>query len=466
MIGEIGRMTMEWSRSRMTCSRRRVMTQASLVGMSGVVVAACARASTSGPAPQAETPATIQFWPTWAAQFQVDGINKMAQAYHQEHPLITIEVTPYSGNYAKIISADAAGSPPDMHSLPGDQMGPFARQQLTQALEPFIAKSQLKERFFPAQWEVATRNGKIHGVPAWDHHPNPILFWNQAHFEEAGYPTDKGPATLDEARKYAERLTKANADGGILRLGFDPLAESGNGLLGYWATAYNVTTWYDDKTHKFNFNQPGLVAALDYIGGLYKLYGPDQVKAYRAKYGTFNSPTAGMPQGVESMKVSSGVSTGTLALNAAQVRVGVGWTPLEKARKYVEVGGGHFNVLATGAAHADQAWQFIAWLTTPVANQLMLASIGWIAYNKDLAKGLDVSHVPNMRFVLDAPTKADQVAAPIVLPISTAAMADGVQRVINGQQGPREMLADVQKQLQYDLDDVLRGADSLRSCFG
>jgi ABC-type glycerol-3-phosphate transport system substrate-binding protein len=432
--------------------RRALRTVGS--GALGLALAACASLEKTNAPQAAAAPATIQFWPTWQGQFQVDGMTKMAQAFHAEQPNLSVEIVPYAGKYEKIVAAVSGGTPPDMHSLPGDQMGPFARQKLTQTLDSRLAKGPLKERFYPAQWEVASRDGKVYGVPAWDHHPTPFLFWNQAHFEEVGIPADKPPATLDEARRLAERMTKFGPEG-IGRLGFDPVAESGNGLLGYWASAYNVT-WYDPKTRKINLGQPGLVSALEYISGLYKFYSPDQVQAYRQKFPTFNSPNAGMPQGMESMKVSSGVSTGTLANNAPQIRVGIGWAPAEKARKSIQVGGGHFNCLSTGAPSVEAAWQFVEWLTTPTANQLLMESVGWIAYNKELGKGLDLRKFPNMRFVLDSPAKADQVTAPVVLPISLVPMEAGVQRVIRGQQGPREMLADVQKQLQNDLDEALK----------
>ena len=96
------------------------------------------------------------------------------------------------------------------------------------------------------------------------------------------------------------------------------------------------------------------------------------------------------------------------------------------------------------------------WLTSPPANQLMLNSVGWIAYNKDLSKGLDLSKVPNLRFVLDAPAKAEQVRAPVVLPIAFGALDEGIRKVINGQQGTREMLAEAQRTLQGELDEALR----------
>jgi ABC-type glycerol-3-phosphate transport system substrate-binding protein len=379
----------------------------------------------------------------------------MLRAFEAEAPSLTVEMTPYGGDLTKIVTAVSAGTPPDVHSLPGGQIGPFGRRKLIQPLDPFLARGPLKERFFPAQWEVGSWSGKVHGVPAWDHHPSPYLFWNQAHFEEAGLNAGAPPATLDEARRYAERLNRLAPDGQIARLGLDPLVEAAAGLLGYWSDAYGVT-WYDARTQKLNLVQPGLVAAAEYIAGLYKLAGPANIAEYRKKYPAWNGPNAAMPQGVESMKVSSGVSTGTLANNAPAVRVGVGWAPTEKGRKLIAVGSGHFNCLSQGAPEAGAAWRFVEWLTTPPANQLMLDSVGWIAYNKDLSKALDLSKVPNLRFVLDAPARAEQVRAPVVLPITFGALDEGIRKVINGQQGTREMLAEAQRTLQGELDEALR----------
>lgn len=427
-------------------------------GLGGAVSSACAAGKTDVPAAGESTaPATIQFWPTWKNEFQVNGMTKMAQAFAAEHPGLTVEIVPYGGDYAKIITAVAGGTPPDMHSLPTGQIQPFARQKLIQPIDNRLAKSPLKDRFYPAHWETATWNGKIHGVPAWDNHPTPFFYWNQAHFEEVGLPNDKPPTTLDETRRYAERLNKIGADGTIARLGFDPFIEAAGDLLSYWSWAYDLT-WYDAKNKKINLVQPGLVAAVEYISGIYKALGPDKMADYRKRYGSFNAATAAMPSGVEAMKVSSGVSTGTLANNAPQVRVGISWSPMEKPRKVISVGGGHFSCLSTGAPHADAAWTFIDWCTSAKANQMMMDEIGWIAYNKDLAKGLDLKRVPNMRFVLDAPAQAQQVLAPSNLPINTDAVGAGVQKVIKGEQAPREMLADVTKLLQTDLDDALRQA--------
>src|SRR5262245_11502719 len=112
---------------------------------------------------------------------------------------------------------------------------------------------------------------------------------------------------------------------------------------------------------------------------------------------------------------------------------------------------------AAGAPQPDAGWRTVEWLTTPTANQLMLVRIGWIASNKDPSASLALRRAPNLRFVLVAPGSAQQVRAPVVLPIETGAVGEGVQRVVRGVQAPRAMLADATKALQAELDQFLAG---------
>ncbi|MDQ3703353.1 MAG: extracellular solute-binding protein [Chloroflexota bacterium] len=454
MRGQVGGRVRGWARASHT-SRR------ALLG-GGLFLAGCApfAGGAERPPPSAsERPATIQFWPTWGAEFQVSGMTQVAQAFQAQAPQLTVELTPYRGEYEKIVAAVAAGAPPDVHSLPSGQVGPFARRGLVESIEARVAKSQVAKRdlFLPAQLEVGSWNGKLVALPCWEHAPSAYVFWNQGHFAEAGLP-DRAPATLDEARLYAERLTKFGDDGAIVRLGFDPLAEAASGLLDYWANAYDVS-WYDKGTQKVDLLKPGLIAAVEYIQGLYRFAGYDRIQAYRQRYPAFNAPAAGMPQGVESIKISSGVSVGTLALNAPAVPVGIGWAPAPaRPRTFITLGGGHYMAVARGAPQPDAAWRFLEYLTSGAAGQQMFDRIGWISYNKEVARTVDVRRVPNARFAFDAPAKAQQVLAPVVLPVEAAVVGQGVQRVLRGEQSAREMLQQAGRELQGALDEARRGA--------
>jgi ABC-type glycerol-3-phosphate transport system substrate-binding protein len=95
-------------------------------------------------------------------------------------------------------------------------------------------------------------------------------------------------------------------------------------------------------------------------------------------------------------------------------------------------------------------------LTTPEANQLIQDIIGWVGYNKDVAQQLKVDPASNMPFVLEAPGKAERVLAPVVLPVGTGVVDQGLEQVVRGEQSAREMLQQAQQQLQTDLDEALR----------
>ncbi len=442
--------------SRMT--RRR----AGLLGGAGAaVLAACGGPANGGgdarPA-AGGAPATIQFWTTWGAPFQTEGQTKVSQAFtEQVAPEITVEMTHIANSWDKVISAVAAGTSPDVVTLAGSNVIQFARTSTIQSLEERLGRSKIapKDKFYPAQMEAASWNGKVYGLPAWEHGPGPFLFWNKAHFQEKGLDPNRGPATLGEARQYTEKLHEPALGQPIARLGWQPLAESGDNLLGYWANAYGVT-WYDAKNRKITLVQPGLVAAVEYIASLTQRIGDQHIAEFRKQYPQWNAPNGASAQGAESMKVSGYVSAGVLFRNAPHLKLGIGWAPGEKAQKVVQLGGAWTVTLPAGAPRPDAAWRYMEFLTTPDANQLIQDIIGWVGYNRDVAQKLKVDPASNMPFVMEAPAKAERVAAPVVLPIGTGAVGQGLQRVIKGEQSAREMLQQAQQQVQSELDETFR----------
>lgn len=405
-------------------------------------------------------PATIQYWTNWGAQFQAEGQTKVNQTFTQQvAPEITVEMTHVGNNLDKIISAVAAGTSPDVVTLSGGNVIQFARKSTIQPLDERVARSRIarKDKFFPAQIEAASWNGKWYGIPAWEHGPGPFLFWNKMHFQEKGLDPNKGPATLAEARQYAEKLHEPALGSPITRLGWQPLAESGDNLLNYWATAFGVT-WYDAKNRKINLVQPGLVSAVEYITALTKRIGPEHLAEFRKQYPQWNAPHGASAQGAESMKVSGYVSAGVLAKNAPDLKLGIGWAPGEKAQKVVQLGGSWTVTMPAGAPQPEAGFRYMEFLTTPEANQLIQDIIGWVGYNKEVAQKLKIETGSNMQFALDAPTKAEKVLAPVVLPIATAPVGQGLQKVIAGDLAAREMLQQAQQQLQTELDEALRGS--------
>lgn len=440
-----------------TSHNSRVATRRGVV-FGGAALAACTpRSDAPGSASlQAQRqPVTLLFWPRWNAQFQLDGLKKLLAAYQEQAPEVTVEMTPHGAQYEKIIAAVSGGSAPDVVTVNEGVIGHFALRKVIRPSDALLSRSKTagKEVFFPAQLEAASWNGQAYGLPAFDNGPSPFLFWNEALFKEAGLDARRAPANLDQARVQAEKLTHRSPEGGIARLGFDPLAEAAADVLSYWAAAFDVT-WYDAKNRKISLDQPGLLEAVEYVSDLYRRLDPTAVQAFRQHFPQWNGAQSGMAQGMEAMKVSTYVSAGTLANNAPAVPVAVRWAPTKAGKPYVTIGVGHYVSVPSGAPQADAVLRFVEFAVSPEANQIIFDTIGWLGFNREVAKSLKPGKVDNLRFILDVPAAAQRVRGEISLPISTAPVNEGLRAVAAGQVSARAMLQETGRRLQSELDEA------------
>src|SRR5262249_32221972 len=183
-------------------SRRRF-----LIGAGGATLfatplaaAACGASGAAGTSEGSATlagPATVEFWFHWGANRGQDKVN---DAFHAQVPEVTIKTTPNGDSLDKLVAAVAAGTSPDGVTLSGSSLIQSARRGLIQPLDLRVAKSKIapREKFYPAQLETYTWNGKLYGVPAWENGPGPFLFWNKDHLREQGFAPDRPPANLAE----------------------------------------------------------------------------------------------------------------------------------------------------------------------------------------------------------------------------------------------------------------------------
>jgi ABC-type glycerol-3-phosphate transport system substrate-binding protein len=97
------------------------------------------------------------------------------------------------------------------------------------------------------------------------------------------------------------------------------------------------------------------------------------------------------------MKIGSDNVFGVTAQNAPNLRLGVTWAPSATRQTWVAQGSGHYVGLVAGTRAPDAAWRYVEFLATPAANQIILDVIGWVVYNKEVARALDVSKLPGLR---------------------------------------------------------------------
>lgn len=164
--------------------------------------------------PRAAAAGEITFWHhTYppAREF----IEKKAAEYTAEHPDVTITLhdDPHGDYEVKLLSAIAAGNPPDIVNVLDYLFPQYASRGILAEVDPAAfgvgSLAELEALYMPQALSGLTIDGKLYGVP--EEFNTLALFLNKAHFAEAGIDvTDPAnqPKTWDDLFTVAKKLTK------------------------------------------------------------------------------------------------------------------------------------------------------------------------------------------------------------------------------------------------------------------
>src|ERR1041385_7656380 len=144
-------------------------------------------------------------------------IDGYAADFEKENP--GIAVTPicagtYQETIAKALTAHKAGAPPAVAVLLSTDMFTLIDEEAVVPFDDFVksdAERAWIKSFFPAFMENSRTGGKTWGIPF--QRSTIVLYWNKELFKEAGLDPEKAPATWEEQRVFAAKLTKRAASG-------------------------------------------------------------------------------------------------------------------------------------------------------------------------------------------------------------------------------------------------------------
>jgi ABC-type glycerol-3-phosphate transport system substrate-binding protein len=186
--------------------------------------------------------------------------------------------------------------------------------------------------------------------------------------------------------------------------------------------------------------------------------GAEKIDGYRNSYGTWTeSPTASFPAGVQAMIINGYWQPGELARAAPDRKFSYGWMPVPNSRKgkKVQSTGGHNSQIPKGAAHPDQAFQFIEFLLTDKAMDIIYAGTGWIGARKSYLGKVDTSKYSGLDFYVKSATEAEEMHGMPVDPIegfTSNQWTDTYNAVNHGTKTPQQAAADMQEALTKEYD--------------
>jgi len=290
-----------------------------------------------------------------------------------------IEVTAvYAGNYdqtmQKAQTAFMSGNPPEMAILRTTSVLNLIDMGAIVPLNDFIkaagGETYLGD-FYPAFINSVRRNGKIWGIPY--QISTPLFYYNKEMLKEAGLDPGRAPEDWSSLVLSAEKLTKRDANGNVIRYGLG-FPDNNQWMLQSWALTNGGDLADETGTHVF-FNTKPVIESLQLW---VKLVHEKQVSIRHRAYGKLASDFIA---GQVAMMYNS---TGSLSFvrKSAKFDFGVSYLPKNK-RNAVPLGGAHLFVFQkTSDAKQKASWEFIKWLSSPENAARWSIESGYIAPRK------------------------------------------------------------------------------------
>ena len=226
----------------------------------------------------------------WTSHYNVD-LGKwfeevMFPAFEKENPGVKVEmlVIPWGpGREAKILSAFAGGTPPDVLQGGSEMIWDRAVKRMSTPLDEYWEKYPEKDKFYPIAIEARTLGRRLYSIPT--HLAPRALGWNKDIFEEVGLDPDEPPDTWEEIEAAAKKcnIVKGNK---VVRWGFE------------WSYDIGADS-YNQALFSGFYQNGGRVIEEDYSKSL--LYSPENVGTLewlKNLYDELRPPGAAVPEQV------------------------------------------------------------------------------------------------------------------------------------------------------------------------
>ncbi|MBN1810573.1 MAG: twin-arginine translocation signal domain-containing protein [Anaerolineae bacterium] len=368
----------------------------------------------------------IQYWFSWGNFLPIweEGLMQTDEFKEALGP-DTLELKPIPGAPETLLTAVAAGTPPDGAS--NVQYLDYMARDVLLPIDDMVATSSVvkKEVYLEGTWNDAFYQGTMYGVPADEGFVRYGLNYNTRMVEDAGLDPDSPPVTWEDCLVWHEALTKFDAAGNLIQIGLDPYDAMG-GQIGIQDGFYPPVSWgwkwFDAETGAFDLDNDMMVESLDVMGEFYKIAGPDnmagmrQIEGQGGWGGSFNAE-------VQAMIIEGYWHPGETVIQKPEVAEynRATWAPVPDNRKGVKVQGtgGHYVIFFKDGKNPEGMFRIAEFLNTDVACDLIFTGVGWLPGLKPYLETVDPAAYPGLDFYFDSVTDADEWSSPARCPITS-----------------------------------------------
>jgi sn-glycerol 3-phosphate transport system substrate-binding protein len=373
-------------------------------------------------------------------------IDQYAADFNKENP--DLNVTPvYSGTYqetiVKVLTAHKAGKPPTAAILLSTDTFTLADEDAIVPIDNFVktdADRAWMKSFFPAFMLNGQFANKTWGVPF--QRSTVVMYWNKDLFKEAGLDPNTPPKNWAETISMGQKLTKKDASGNVTQWGIQ-VPSSG---FPYWLfqgfSTQNDGILANAEGNQVKYDDPNVVAALQYWVDLSKKYGIHPAGV--VEWGT--TPRDFMEKKVAMIWTTTGNLT-NIRTNA-KFDFGVAMLP-EGKRRGSPTGGGNFFIFKKAAgAEQEGAYKFAKWLTQPERAAQWSIDTGYVAvspaaYETPALKKYAADFPPALVARDQLPFAVAELSTHDNQRV-TKALNDGLQAALTGTKTPEQAMRDAQ----------------------
>ena len=313
---------------------------------------------------------TLELWVNWEGP-DFDALRAVVDRYEDEHPGITVEMTPAAYDTPKLIAAIQGGTAPDaVATYDQSSIGKLCSTGAWVDLADHIEADDVDPaEFAPAVRDAGTFEGTTCALPYIGDTFG--LYYNKALFAEAGITAP--PTTFSELADAAKKLTKLNPDGSIAVAGFVPIVN----YYEQYIVRYGPVTggqYFDDQGKSVFGEDPGWKGFFEWQRQLIDdLGGYEELTKFTATAGEEFSPENPFQTGKIAMVMDGEWRTRFIEEEAPDLDYGTAAFPVLDGHPDLlgaSIVGPEVLGIPKGSDHEDEAWDLIHWLATDTAGMV------------------------------------------------------------------------------------------------
>ncbi len=369
-------------------TRLRLGAAASVLALSAGVATVAVSETQAATATKSSSVVHLTWWTMWSGS-TLKTLDAMVAQFNKTHPGIQVTEqnipSDATTSTAKLLSAIAAGDPPDIFTEWWPEIGSFAARGDIDPMDAYLngAYAKFEKWEYPVAVQGGSYNKQLYAVPmslnSW------ALYYNKSVLAKAGISSP--PKTLAQLNADQAKLWSSNGSQ-VSQIGFYPDTNE-NGFQFY--TTYFGATNCITSSGKYDFaNCAGAKREMNWIAS-YDKYSYTNVMALQTALGQVAGGQTDIWTAGKAGFVLSGPWEGTNVPSensSLEGKFGVESFPAATGGAST-IGQGNFNIIPKGSKHPQQAFEFIAWLAG-YHNESYMGKIdptgGWVPAGPSVTK--------------------------------------------------------------------------------